>query len=52
MKSFLKETKICVVCQRPFTWRKKWAQVWDAVQYCSKSCRSNRNNRKYRLKYE
>ncbi|MFN3230459.1 MAG: DUF2256 domain-containing protein, partial [Asticcacaulis sp.] len=27
--------KTCVVCQRPFTWRKKWEKVWDSVQYCS-----------------
>ena len=22
-------TKICVICNRPFTWRKKWERVWD-----------------------
>lgn len=37
-------TKICVVCNRPFTWRKKWEKVWDEVSTCSKSC-----NRKRRL---
>ncbi|MCB8981886.1 MAG: DUF2256 domain-containing protein [Ardenticatenaceae bacterium] len=31
--------KICVVCERPFTWRKKWANVWDDVKYCSERCR-------------
>ncbi len=35
--------KICVVCGRPFTWRKKWARVWNEVKYCSDACRSNRN---------
>jgi hypothetical protein len=24
-------TKICVVCNKPFTWRKKWEKVWDEV---------------------
>jgi hypothetical protein len=31
--------KICVVCQRPFSWRKKWEKVWDEVKYCSEKCR-------------
>lgn len=36
-------TKVCVVCQRPFTWRKKWAKVWDEVRYCSDACRRRRS---------
>ncbi len=32
-------TKVCVVCARPFTWRKKWEKVWDEVKYCSDGCR-------------
>jgi len=39
-KIFLPE-KICLVCQRPFTWRKKWERVWDEVKYCSDACRKN-----------
>ncbi|PPK85916.1 hypothetical protein CLV84_2829 [Neolewinella xylanilytica] len=35
-------TKICVVCGRPFTWRKKWAAVWSEVRYCSERCRRNK----------
>ena len=31
--------KICVVCGRPFTWRKKWARDWEHVKYCSERCR-------------
>jgi hypothetical protein len=31
--------KICTTCGRPFTWRKKWANVWAAVKYCSDRCR-------------
>ena len=25
-----------------FTWRKKWARVWDEVKYCSDRCRNKR----------
>ncbi|WP_457858328.1 DUF2256 domain-containing protein [Psychrobacter pulmonis] len=31
--------KICRVCQRPFTWRKKWEKDRDSVLYCSERCR-------------
>ena len=34
--------KLCAVCGRPFTWRKKWAKDWDAVRYCSDLCRSRK----------
>ncbi|MDZ7649545.1 MAG: DUF2256 domain-containing protein [Cytophagales bacterium] len=34
--------KICKVCQRPFTWRKKWEKVWNEVSYCSDTCRMNK----------
>jgi hypothetical protein len=37
-KSDLPE-KICVACQLPFAWRKKWERDWDAVRYCSERCR-------------
>ncbi|MGB0930345.1 MAG: DUF2256 domain-containing protein [Chitinophagales bacterium] len=37
-------TKVCVVCERPFSWRKKWAEDWEHVKYCSKSCRANKND--------
>ncbi|HCP93234.1 MAG TPA: DUF2256 domain-containing protein [Bacteroidetes bacterium] len=36
--------KICAVCGRPFSWRKKWEKVWNEVKYCSDSCRNKRNN--------
>ena len=32
-------SKICPVCRRPFSWRKKWAKDWEAVRYCSDRCR-------------
>ena len=33
-------SKICPVCKRPFTWRKKWERNWDTVKYCSDRCRN------------
>ena len=38
-KSYL-PTKDCVVCKRPFTWRKKWEKNWDEIKYCSDACRA------------
>lgn len=37
-----KEAKTCVVCQRPFTWRKKWERCWDEVTTCSDKCKRQR----------
>ena len=37
-------SKICVVCQRPFTWRKKWERSWDEITTCSKKCNSERRS--------
>jgi hypothetical protein len=45
MKNVKKENlpqKICLVCKRPFTWRKKWEKVWEEVKYCSEKCKRNR----------
>ena len=36
-------TKVCPVCGRPFTWRKKWEKVWDEVKYCSDRCRRRKD---------
>ncbi|MGF1606084.1 MAG: DUF2256 domain-containing protein [Rhodothalassiaceae bacterium] len=36
--------KICAVCGRPFTWRRKWARDWDRVRYCSERCRRSRGH--------
>ncbi|WP_084332331.1 DUF2256 domain-containing protein [Runella limosa] len=38
-------SKICLVCGRPFTWRKKWEKVWEEVKYCSDRCRNERNKK-------
>jgi len=35
-------SKTCLACGRLFTWRRKWARVWDEVKYCSDRCRQNR----------
>lgn len=35
-------SKICVMCQRSFNWRKKWESCWDEVTTCSKSCNRQR----------
>ncbi|MEM9739817.1 MAG: DUF2256 domain-containing protein [Pseudomonadota bacterium] len=31
--------KTCPVCQKPFSWRKKWERDWDNVRFCSERCR-------------
>ena len=37
--------KICPVCARPFSWRKKWARDWENVRYCSDRCRREARGR-------
>ncbi|ATP50624.1 DUF2256 domain-containing protein [Pseudomonas sp. ITEM 17296] len=39
MKKSLLPSKTCVVCGRPFNWRKRWARCWAEVRYCSERCR-------------
>eukprot|EP00567_Pseudictyota_dubia_P001031 CAMPEP_0197463930 /NCGR_PEP_ID=MMETSP1175-20131217/63079_1 /TAXON_ID=1003142 /ORGANISM="Triceratium dubium, Strain CCMP147" /LENGTH=153 /DNA_ID=CAMNT_0042999799 /DNA_START=99 /DNA_END=560 /DNA_ORIENTATION=- len=39
-------SKVCVVCGRPFTWRKKWERCWDEVTCCSKKCNAERRANK------
>jgi len=34
--------KKCKICNRNFTWRKKWRKDWDNVIYCSEKCRRAR----------
>jgi hypothetical protein len=38
-------SKICPVCQKSFTWRKKWAKDWENVIYCSERCKKSRGSR-------
>jgi len=35
--------KVCLKCDRPFSWRKKWSRDWDQVRYCSQRCKQSRN---------
>jgi hypothetical protein len=45
-RSAPKPEKVCLVCDRPFTWRKKWANCWDNVKYCSERCRRRASSAK------
>ncbi|WP_082805308.1 DUF2256 domain-containing protein [Pseudomonas sp. BMS12] len=38
-------SKLCAVCGRPFSWRRKWARCWEQVRYCSQRCRCVRGAR-------
>lgn len=40
-------SKMCVICERPFTWRKKWERCWDEVMTCSNRCNSQRRQLKH-----
>ena len=35
-------SKTCLVCNKPFSWRKKWAKCWNEVKYCSDRCRNTK----------
>jgi hypothetical protein len=37
-------SKVCKVCNRPFTWRKKWERDWDKVLYCSDKCKQKKDS--------
>jgi hypothetical protein len=45
-------TKTCATCGRPFTWRKKWADVWEEVRYCSDRCRGAKGRKKSSMSSE
>jgi hypothetical protein len=34
--------KTCAACGRTITWRKKWADCWEEVRFCSAACRKNK----------
>ena len=42
------ESKICDSCGREIEYRKKWANVWPSVKYCSDECRRNKNKFDFR----
>lgn len=33
------DDKTCAVCGRRIEWRRKWAEDWEHVRYCSQGCR-------------
>ncbi|OJH36484.1 DUF2256 and DUF3253 domain-containing protein [Cystobacter ferrugineus] len=35
--------KVCAVCGRSITWRKKWEKDWEQVRYCSERCRRRKD---------
>ena len=35
-------SKLCLTCELPFVWRKKWERDWDSVRYCSERCRRSK----------
>jgi len=37
-------SKPCIICGRPFAWRKKWEKVWEEVKFCSDRCRKNKGS--------
>mmetsp|Transcript_44008 Transcript_44008/g.131920 ORF Transcript_44008/g.131920 Transcript_44008/m.131920 type:complete len:151 (-) Transcript_44008:10-462(-) len=39
-------SKVCPVCNRPFTWRKVWEKCWDDVVCCSDRCKNERKRQK------
>ncbi|MBC3885108.1 DUF2256 domain-containing protein [Undibacterium griseum] len=42
-KSYL-PSKPCQACGRTMSWRKKWAQNWGQVKFCSDRCRQQRES--------
>ncbi|MDQ2779220.1 MAG: DUF2256 domain-containing protein [Pseudomonadota bacterium] len=36
------DSKPCLACGRPMSWRKAWAKNWDQVRYCSEACRRSK----------
>ncbi|MEE8602024.1 DUF2256 and DUF3253 domain-containing protein [Euzebya tangerina] len=36
------DEKTCAICGRRIEWRKKWADDWEQVRYCSDACRRRR----------
>lgn len=37
--------KICLYCQRAFSWRKKWERDWENVKFCSERCKIEHKKR-------
>ncbi len=39
------EARPCRTCGREIEWRRKWADRWDEIRYCSERCRRRRPGR-------
>lgn len=39
--------KTCMSCGREIEPRKKWADNWENIKYCSERCRRNKNSSQY-----
>ncbi|MCH9842893.1 DUF2256 domain-containing protein [Porticoccus sp.] len=42
MKKINLPEKFCLICEKPFSWRKKWKKDWVSVKYCSMRCKRNK----------
>ena len=40
-------SKVCMVCMKPFVWRKKWEKNWNEVKYCSDKCRNLKHTKPF-----
>ena len=40
-----KEAKLCLICKKEFTWRKKWERNWGEITTCSEKCKQERKRR-------
>lgn len=45
-RGVMKQFKLCGVCTKPFTMRKKWEKCWDEVKYCSDKCKKGKGGAK------
>jgi len=45
-------SKICVICNQSFNWRKKWEKDWDQITTCSNRCNSDRKDRQRKANRE
>ena len=43
-----RDAKTCAACGRRIEWRRKWADDWEAIRYCSERCRRQRPGRRDR----
>jgi hypothetical protein len=38
------EEKVCASCGRRIEWRRKWADCWAEIRYCSSACRRRKKD--------